>query len=113
MKFLISSVHQNACQEALCDEAQIDEVDIIDSVVASLSSFDAVTFDRVKDEVAKDDEMKKLVDAITSDLDCFPDSITAYNKLKDSLSVVDGVPMYGRRVIVPKCLVVSHSAIYR
>ena len=35
--------------EALCDEIQIREVDIIDGVVASLSSFDAVTFDKVKD----------------------------------------------------------------
>ena len=60
--------------------------------------------DRVKKEVSKDEEILKLVDAITSDLDCFPDAIAVYNKLKDSLSVVDGVPMYGRRVIVPKCL---------
>ena len=60
--------------------------------------------DRVKKEVSKDEEMLKLVVAITSDLDCFPDAIAVYNKLKDSLSVVDGVPMYGRRVIIPKCL---------
>ena len=60
--------------------------------------------DRVKKEVSKDEEMLKLVVAITSDLDCFPDAIAVYNKLKDSLSVVAGVPMYGRRVIIPKCL---------
>ena len=91
-------------EEAICEELQIHEVDIIDSIVASLSSFDAITFDKVKNEVAKDEEMTKLVDAITKDLDCFPDTLAAYNKLKDSLSVVDGVPMYGRRVIVPKSL---------
>ena len=60
--------------------------------------------DRVKKEVSNDEEMLKLVVAITSDLDCFPDAIAVYNKLKDSLSVVAGVPMYGRRVIIPKCL---------
>ena len=90
--------------EAICDDVQIAEVDIIDSIVASLSNFDAITFDEIKKEVAKDEEMLKLVDAITSDLDCFPDAIAVYNKLKDSLSVVDGVPMYRRRVIIPKCL---------
>ena len=90
--------------EAICDEIQINEVDIIDSIVASLSSFDAVTFDKVKKEVTKDEEMMKLVDAITRDLDCLPDSLSAYNKLRDSLSVVDGVPMYGRRVIIPRSL---------
>ena len=54
--------------------------------------------DRVKKEVSKDEEMLKLVVAIASDHNCFPDAIAVYNKLKDSLSVVDGVPMYRRHV---------------
>ena len=42
--------------------------------------------------------MIDLVHAITemSEFDNFPDSVTVYSKLRDSLSVVDGVPMYGR-----------------
>ena len=85
-------------KEARSDDVQINEVDIIDSIVASLETFDAITFDKVKKEVQKDQEMLKLVDAITnlSDLDNFPDYLSQYSKLKESLSVVDGVPMYGR-----------------
>ena len=50
--------------------------------------------------------MSKLVDAITnlSDLDNFPDYLSVYSKLKEHLSVVDGVPMYGRRLIIPSNL---------
>ena len=91
--------------ETSCD-IQVNEVDIIDSVVASLSTVDAVTFEKVKEAVANDPEMIKLVDAITnlSELDNFPDTLSIYNKLRPDLSVVDGVPMYGRRVLVPKVL---------
>ena len=92
--------------EALWEDNVINEVDIIDSVVASINTFDAITFEKVKREVQVDEEMSKLVEAITnmSDLDNFPDYLSAYSKLKDDLSVVDGVPMYGRRLIIPKSL---------
>ena len=92
--------------EALCEDIQINEVDIIDSIVASINPIEAITFEKVKQEVQKDQEMLKLVEAITnmSDFDNFPDYLSAYSKLKESLSVVDGVPMYGRRLIVPSTL---------
>ena len=89
-----------------CDDIQVNEVDIIDSVVTSLSIIEAVTFEKIRVEVQRDDEMLQLVDAITnlSDLDNFPDSLSVYNKLRDNLFVLDGVPMYGRRAIIPKRL---------
>ena len=92
--------------EALCEDIQINEVDIIDSIVASINPIEAITFEKVKQEVQKDQEMLKLVEAITnmSDFDNFPDYLSAYSKLKESLSVVDGVPVYGRRLIVPSTL---------
>ena len=92
--------------EASCNNIVINEVDIIDSVVAAISTFDAITFEKVKKEVQRDEEMSKLVDAITnmSDLDNFPDYLSVYSKLRDNLSVVDGVPMYGRRLIIPSTL---------
>ena len=50
--------------------------------------------------------MLKLVDAITnlSDFDNFPDYLSGYSKLRDNLTVVDGVPMYGRRLVIPSTL---------
>ena len=92
--------------EARCGDIQISEVDIIDSIVSSIDSIEAITFDKVKEEVQKDQELMKLVDAISnlSELDNFPDYLSKYSKLRDSLSVVDGVPMYGRRLIIPSTL---------
>ena len=96
-----------AQNKASCDEdIQINEVDIIDSIVASIHPIEAITFEKVKQETQKDQEMLKLVEAITqmSDYDSFPDYLSAYSKLKEHLSVVDGVPMYGRRLIIPSTL---------
>ena len=45
-------------------------------------------------------------DAITNLLDYnkLSDQLSAYNKLRENLSVVDGVPMYGIRLIIPRNL---------
>ena len=85
------------------------ETDLIDSVVASLTSLPgvtAVTLDMIREEVAKDEEMSALVTAIESMVegDKLPDRLAQYDRYRDSLSVIDGVPMYGRRVIVPLSL---------
>ena len=92
--------------EASCDDVRVNEVDIIDSVVASIEAIEAITFEKVKQEVQKDQEMLRLIDAITnlSDYDNFPDYLSDYSKLREHLSVVDGVPMYGRRLIIPSNL---------
>ena len=79
----------------------IEDSDIIDGVVASLGSLPvkAVTFEDIKREVSRDQEMQDLVGAIGSKegQDRFPDTVSQYNKYSEDLSVLDGVPMYGRR----------------
>ena len=47
--------------------------------------------------------MKDLIEAIENkhDADKFPDVVSSYNRHRENLLVVDGVPMLGRRVIVP------------
>ena len=50
--------------------------------------------------------MQQLISAI---LDCpakenFPLSVAQYNKYRYTLSVLEGVPVYGRRVIIPQGL---------
>ena len=86
----------------------IEDSDIIDGVVASLGSLpvQAVTFEDIKREVSRDQEMLDLISAITSKegQDTFPDTVSQYNKYSDDLSVLDGVPMLGRRVIIPTSL---------
>ena len=87
----------------------INEIDIIDNVVGTLASclsnndVRAITFDEIKIEVSKDPEMLDLIRAIENKdgSDKFPDSVAAYNRHSENLLVVDGVPMLGRRVVIP------------
>ena len=87
----------------------INDLHIVDSIVGSLSSclstddVRAITFEEIKAEVARDQEMLDLIKAIENkdDTDKFPDAVANYNRHRDNLLVVDGVPMLGRRVIVP------------
>ena len=88
--------------------ASVNECFIIDSVVKSLASWSnndvrAITFEEIKLEVSKDQEMLDLIKAIENKdgSDRFPDTVANYNRHSDDLLVVDGVPMLGRRVIVP------------
>ena len=86
----------------------VEDTHIIDGVVASLSSLPVqpITFEDIKREVARDQEMKDLVRAITNTegQDKFPDTVSRYNNYREELSVLDGVPMLGRRVIIPEPL---------
>ena len=72
--------------------------------VSSLSENDvrAVTFDQVKQEALNDQEMQDLIAAIENKAgqDTFPDTVLQYQRYSDKLLVLDGVPMYGRRIIV-------------
>ena len=56
--------------------------------------------------MSRDQEMCDLVSAIGNevDQDRFPDTVSQYNKYSQDLSVLDGVLMLGRRVIVPASL---------
>ena len=60
----------------------INDMNIIDSVIGSLSS--CLSTDKIR--------------AITF---TFPDAVASYNRHRENLLVVDGVPMLGRRVIIP------------
>ena len=79
---------------------------LVASVAAAITYDDglkAVTFSRIRKETESDTEMQQLNKAIQ---DCpaeenFPLSVDQYNRYREALSVLDGVPMYGRRVIVP------------
>ena len=91
------------------DEGDSMEPGMIASVAAAISHDDglkAVTFNRVRKAVEADAQMQQLVTTIQ---DCpagenFPLSLAPFNRYREALSVLDGVPMYGRRVIVPAAL---------
>ena len=82
---------------------------LLKATVASLSyeeGIRAVTFSRVRDAIPADEELSDLVGAIINtphDAE-YPASLAKYQRYRDSLNVQDGVPMYGRRVIIPACL---------
>ena len=105
-------------------QCQLRDDGIKTAVAAALeynNDIRSVTFDRVKAAVRDDPEMVKLLDAImkTPAEENFPPHLAGYNKLRESLSVLDGIPMYGRRIIIPptlrgeviKCLHSAHQGI--
>ena len=84
---------------------QIEEV-LVGSVSSRLHNTDglsAVTFERVKAAVTNDETLLALREAIlnTNSAMRFPPGLDVFNKYRDSLHVLEGVPMYGYRVIVP------------
>ena len=70
------------------EEVSINETSIIDSIVGSLTSclstdeVRAITFEEIKAEVAKDQEMLDLIRAIEDKdaTDKFPDVVANYNR---------------------------------
>ena len=67
-------------------------------MVSSMDSIGAITFEKVKQEVQRDQEMLRLMDAITNlvDYNNFPDQLLPYSNLRENLLAVESVPMYGR-----------------
>ena len=84
------------------------EEGLLSATVAALFYEDirAVTFSRIREAIVTDEELSGLVNAIRNtpfDVE-YPADLQQYQRYRDSLSVQDGVPMYGRRVIVPASL---------
>ena len=64
---------------------------------------EAVTFEKIKEAVARDNLSQELMEAMVTvpyDLE-FQGALQPFQNNRHSLHVVDGVPMYGQRVIVP------------
>ena len=85
------------------------ELGMVRSITASMNMIEglrAVTFDRVKEAVLRDEDMVELRDRIHQtpyDQD-FPDKFRDFNKIKHDMHVLDGLPMYGSRLIIPPSL---------
>ena len=65
---------------------------------------EAVTFDKIKEAVAGDNLSQELMEAIITvpyDME-FQGALKPFQRIRHGIHVVDGVPMYGQRVIVPK-----------
>ena len=56
----------------------------------------ALPFEQVKEAVETDKEMNEFATAIQ--LDTFPDKVSSQNRFHGSLTVVDGVAMYRRKM---------------
>ena len=76
------------------------------ATIASVESLQALTFDRIRQEVMQDRDSQDLISAIiTTPYDVeFEGKLRPYQKIRHGLHVVDEVPMYGHRVIVPEKL---------
>ena len=108
LECLMGFVSAYPVDETSSQYVSVNENYIIDSIVKSIASWSdndvkAITFEEIKAEVAKDQEMLDLINAIENKdiADRFPDTVAGYNRHSDQLLVVDGVPMLGRRVIIP------------
>ena len=90
---------------------------LVASIAAAISHDDGlkvVTFTRIRKEVESDAQMQQLIKAIQ---DCpaeenFPLSVAQFNRYREALSGIDGVPMYGMRVIVPAALIVRSFNVF-
>jgi hypothetical protein len=65
----------------------------------------AITWDRVKEATASDNNMEKLLSIIAT---CFlhqlPGDLQEYYQFRDHLHTVDGVIMYKERIVIPPSL---------
>ena len=91
------------------------EVCVVAAARSSLPHMQAVTWERVRDETSRDIYLLKLMDMAehgfpeTSNL--ISQQILPYWRFREDLSAVDGVLMYGSRVVIPPKLrdeVVAH-----
>ena len=92
----------------LHSEPDDTEIGVIATARKALAPLEAVTWERVQEETAKDATMLELTSLISVG---FPEisgdmtpSLMPYWKYKESLMVVDGVVMYWTRVVVPPSL---------
>ena len=90
-----------------CESDQLEE-GIIASARASLLPIAAVTWERVKEETAKDSSFMALMQLARTGFpevsEDMPPPLSPYWKFRDSLMVVDGVLMYGNRTVIPPSL---------
>ena len=72
--------------------------------IAAIECLEAVTFEKIKEAVTRDNLSQELMEAIITvpyDME-FQGALKPYQRIRHSIHVVDGVPMYGQRVIVPE-----------
>ena len=72
--------------------------------IAATSTPVAIPLERVRAETQKDAELQRLMIAIQSGNWYKDPSLTAYQRMKDELSVHDGVVLRSHRLILPKSL---------
>ena len=97
----------SAVLEAIRSFDEIDnsmEIGIVAAAKATLQPFQSITWERVKDETSRDIYLLQLIDMAENG---FPDSpqlmppqLLPYWRFRDELSAVDGVLMYGSRVVI-------------
>ena len=99
-----------AALEIMMVSCEPDELEdgIIASARASLEPIQAVTWERVQEETEKDSYMMELIQLaskgfpeVSGDMPLF---LMPYWKFRKSLMVVEGVLMYGNRVVIPPTL---------
>ena len=101
-------ISMSAVLEAIRSFDEIDnsmEIGIVAAAKATLPPFQSITWERVKDETSRDIYLLQLIDMAENG---FPDSpqlmppqLLPYWRFRDELSAVDGVLMYGSRVVIP------------
>lgn len=89
-------------------EEDIEEDAIIAGVIDDVNKFFAVTWERVRSESLKDQEIGQLIDLIQhgfpNEKSKIPNVIREYWGFRDELSVFDGVVLYKDRIVIPSSL---------
>ena len=88
----------------VCDADEM-EMCIVAGARTSLPPMQAVTWERVRDETSRDGWLLQLIDmaedGFPDSLQLMPPQLLPYWRFRDNLSVIDGVLMFGSRVVVP------------
>jgi hypothetical protein len=83
------------------------EEETLPSVAASIHAM-AITWDRVKEATASDNNMEKLLSIIATGFPAFrhqlPGDLQEYYQFRDHLHTVDGVILYKERIVIPPSL---------
>ena len=104
----VDGISMSAVLEAIRSFEEIDssmEMGVVAAAKATLPPHSSITWERVRDETSRDIYLLQLIEMAENGFpvspQLMPPQLLPYWRFRDELSAVDGVLMYGSRVVIP------------
>ena len=104
----VDGISLSAVLEAIRSFEEIDssmEMGVVAAAKATLPPHSSITWERVRDETSRDIYLLQLIEMAENGFPAspqlMPPQLLPYWRFRDELSAVDGVLMYGSRVVIP------------